>query len=194
MEKEIIMYDAPDIVEFRTNIEGWVSKKDRRFFGTGDNAEHMARYHASTHSKCECGAVKATPYIRCDSCRHKSVQTKYAELPFKEWDGKTFLCTFWDETYFQDEEALYDYCYDNEIANANELNLVICAPNYLPEIQFEQFEDEMPEDMGINDVAPDIYKKIIELNKEIHAHGPISWSASKVRTTIDMVIDFIEFD
>jgi hypothetical protein len=35
-------------------------------------------------------------------------------------------------------------------------------------------------------------KKIIELNKEIHAHGPISWSVGKIRTTVDMAVDLEE--
>jgi hypothetical protein len=187
--KEEIMYDDPTIVEFRTNIEGWVSLKDGRFFGKGDQGEHMARYHASTHSKCECGATMSKGWLKCKSCRHKKAMENYRALPLIEWDGKTPLCLYWDDEYFFDDDAIYDYCLINEIPNANELDLVICRPNHLREIEYEWFEDEMPEDTGIDTVAPEIYKKIQELNKEIHAHKPISWSPGKQRVTIDMEIE-----
>ena len=45
LDKEKVMYDADDIVEYRTNIEGWVDKNGR-FWGKDEN---MARYHICTH-------------------------------------------------------------------------------------------------------------------------------------------------
>jgi hypothetical protein len=56
VKEEIRMFDDPNLVEYRTNLEGWTGP-DGLYHGKGDAGERRARYANSTHTKCECGAV-----------------------------------------------------------------------------------------------------------------------------------------
>lgn len=147
-------------------------------------SEESARYKASTHSKCTtCGIPAQRPYTLCESCRHKrSVQT-YRNLPFEEWDGKTMLCMYDDDQYFHDHDDIVMYCDNHDIEDSTQLMLVICAPNYINPIKHELFEEDLPED---GELPKELNDKINEFNEFIKTLKPISWSASKVRTTVDV--------
>lgn len=181
MSKEKIVLDTdPDIVEYRTDIKGWVGK-DGRFYGKD---EHLARYANSTHKKCEKGHIHRKGY--CRFCREEETPERYKALKFKEWDGKTPLILFDDEKFFWDEGDIEDYMVDNDIENAADLMLVICEPQYLSEIEESWFEDVLPEDWVIKDVDKEVAQKLEELNQAIRKSKPASWTEGKYRTKIDL--------
>lgn len=185
LDKEKIMYDADDIVEYKTNIEGWVDKNGR-FYGKGERGEEMARYNICTHKKCECGESMEKYYTKCKSCIAKSNIERYESLEYKEL---TFpVCIYRDDTYFWDEDELNDYLYEineerkeygDKPLEFSDLRLVICTPNSLREVPYETWDDELPEDY---EFSAEFSKKLEEFNKYIHSLKPVSYSPSKYRT------------
>lgn len=155
--------------------------------GDGKNlysSEESARYRMCTHAKCTtCGTPAKRPYTLCESCRHKRSVQRYRELPFEEWDGKTMLCIYGDDQYFQDHDDIVMYCDDHDIDDSTQLMLVICTPNYIKPIQHDWFEDDLPED---GELPKELNDKIEEFNKFIETLKPISWSEGKVRTTVNV--------
>jgi hypothetical protein len=156
MITKIIMYESDESAIFREGISGWVSSSGR-FWGKD---EHMARYEGSTHKLCECGKVVAKGWIKCESCRDKDAAEKYAVMPFKEHAGEP-LVVFRDDRYFWDVESVYDHMLD---VGSADLKLVICEPQFAPEIDENYADDLLPEDMYLDDVAPKLAKRIAELN------------------------------
>lgn len=178
--KEVILNTDPNIVEFKTNIEGWVGK-DGRFYGKDKD---MAIYANSTHKKCDKGHTYPKTWINCPTCRELGLPKKYLRLEEKEWDGVTPLCIYDTDKYFFSEDEIYDYCEYEEIDIKN-LQLVICNPNYLWEISTDYWEEVYPEDMDLKDVASkEILEKLKELNELINKETPVSWNAGKFRTTL----------
>lgn len=121
----------------------------------------------------------------------------YKDLPFKEWDGKTPLVIFGDDKYFFDSDDIESYLEEingdvkdeSEKRTSTDLQLMICEPNRIAEIDFNGlYGDVLPEDMDIEDVVPnDILHLMNELNKLIKEKKPIlSWSEGKFRTTVDI--------
>ena len=176
--KEIILDTDPNIVEYRTNIEGWVGK-DGRFYGKDKN---QAIYNNSTHKKCENGHIYSKHWINCQDCENAKRPSKYMKLEFKEWDGKTPLCLFMDDKYFFSIDDIEDYL-DTEELTPDDLELVICNPNYIWEIQTDYWEDIMPEDRDLEDVASgELFEKFKELNELIKNEPAVSWSGGNFRT------------
>lgn len=183
MIKEKVMYDASNIVEFRTNIEGWVGTKSGLFYGKD---EGRARYNECTHKTCDCGNAMKKGWLKCETCRKKTVEEQYQALEYRELEFPVVI--FRDDTYFWNEEELGDYIYDNneerkengeELLKFSDLKLVNCTPNYLREFEFEFFGDELPEDY---EFPLDIVEKVKEFNEFIHKQKPVSYSPSKYRT------------
>jgi len=176
--KEIILNTEPNIVEYRTNIEGWVGK-DGRFYGKDKD---QAIYGNSTHKKCDEGHIYRKSWINCPDCEEAKKPSKYLQLDFKEWDSETPLCLFDDDKYFFAIDDIEDYL-DTEDLNPEDLQLVICKPNYLWEIQTDYWEDVYPEDRDLEDVASkELISKINELNELIRKESAVSWKAGKFRT------------
>lgn len=185
-EEKVIMYDSPEAAQL-VNInfpdgtpygKGWVSI-NRRFYAD----ENQARVDSATHIKCDtCSEVrKVNSY--CIPCHDKKVRDSYFKKPFKEYDGKSFLTLHDDDTFFSDEEAVREYCYDNDDLQPENLMLVICDPNYLHKLDGSQWEDIMPED-GDGELPKEVEAALQALNAVIEKQGPISYSAGTYRTTI----------
>ena len=178
MTKEIVLDTDPSIVEYKTNIKGWVGK-DGRFYGEDKG---LAIYANSTHKKCDEGHIYSRGWISCPECEAAKRPTKYMQMPFKEWDGETPLCLYMSDQYFFSSDDIEDYL-DCEDLESSDLELVICEPNYLWEVSTDYWEDVFPEDMDLKDVASkELVEKLKELNELIQKETPVSWGEGKFRT------------
>ncbi len=175
MEKKVIMYDSPEAATYVKDIEGWVNA-ERRFFGKGKDAEHLARYSSSTHIKCECGEIISRDYSRCEKCRREAAAKKYAEYPYKEWDGKEPVCTSDGDTYFFNEEALIDYMVEQKETS---INLLICDPIHYQPIDGETVASDCHEDW---EPCTKLEAAMKAFNELLASLPPHSWTPSKIRT------------
>lgn len=173
-EEKIILDSSNEAAQLKT-VTGWVSSTGRFF-----TDERLARYDGSTHSACECGNLMKRSWTKCDSCRSVSNQEKYKAMPFKEWDMKTPLVIFYDDKYFFDADEIEEYLEEHELKD-EDLQLVICEPNYLSTIDSGNWEDVLPVD-GDGELPKEVEKALGELNKIIEKAEPISWSEGKYRT------------
>jgi hypothetical protein len=178
-DKPKVMYDSPEAAQVKT-VTGWVSRLGHFY---GDN-EHIARYDGCTHVLCKkCGAERD---IRgyCRPCYDKDRLGVYEKMEFKEWDGKTPLVLFDDDRYFWDEDAVFDHC-DNFDVSPEDLDLVICEPQYASEIDDDHFIDDLPEDQGLDEVYPELADLIEKVNELIRKkEKPLSWTAGRYRTEV----------
>lgn len=179
MSKEIILDTDEGIIEYRTDIEGWVGKNGI-FYG---KEKHLAIYANSTHKKCEKGHIYSKSWISCSECREAELPEKYLRLEYKEWDGETPLCIYDTDTYFFNIEEIEDYVEEEEI-KTEDLKLVICEPAYLSEVCEDYWEDVLPEDWSVEDICPIVAQKLKELNEAISKARVASWWAGKCRTAI----------
>lgn len=174
-EEKQILFNSPEAATKMT-VTGWVSAKGH-FYGKD---EQMARYDGCTHKKCECGNLMEKGWSKCQECRRKASEVKYSSLEFKEWDGKTPL-TLWDaDDCFWDADDINDYLFDNVLEPAD-LKLVLCRPEYLSEINTDQWEESLPED-GDGELPKELNEKIKELNKFIDTMKPVGWFSTNIRT------------
>lgn len=170
MDKEkVVMFDSPEAAEYRTNISGWVSRNGL-YWG---NDERAARYDGCTHIKCEdCGQPVKRGYLICDDCRVKRDSQKYNAMPKEKWNGKGGLVSYGTDLYFWSWEEVDAYCFDNDITE-EDLQLVICKPQYLPLLsKYDYGCDELPEDGELPDK---VIEAIENFNKVIKKVGPVSW-------------------
>lgn len=175
-----VLYDSEDAAQ-KVTITGW---KSRRGIFYGED-EHLARFDGCTHRICACGNEMERSYTSCEDCRAKNSKERYLAMPFKEWDGSTMLVTYDNDTYFSDENDVLNFCEDKEI-EPQDLQLVICEPQYAWEISDDYFCDILPEDMTLDDCYSELAEAIGRVNELIRKkEKPISWSAGKYRTTIN---------
>lgn len=172
-----IMFDSPEAA-YRKTLTGWASS-DGRFFVD----ENLARYAGCTHKICECGNEMSKIWLKCDECRRKDENVKYNAREFREWKGEPVYSCYFDE-YFFDEYALFDRCAESEVS-PEIVQLCICEPMYAPEIYEDIWNDYLPEDMTLDDVAPELAEALEVLNKFIRDNRPLlSWIPGEYRTTI----------
>lgn len=137
------MFDSPEAASYKTNIEGWVSRHGNFY---GKDGERFARYDGCTHQKCEkCGAITDKYRTFCVECRAKWEIGRYEVKPTASWDGVAMIYSERDDAYFESPE---DARFANfETGDSFEsMRLVICEPNYVPQIDADYFRDELPED------------------------------------------------
>lgn len=166
------MYDDPGIVEFRTNIEGWVGK-DGLFYGKD---EHRARWANSTHFKCDCGSVAPKGYTICNECRDKKDEERYRVLPYVEYNGEPVFSRSGD--FFYDEDALMDYMYENDL---EEVDLYPTYESYYDEVDSDYWSDIIPKDA--DDVHPKLREAINTLNAIIKTLPPASYFEDNKKRT-----------
>jgi hypothetical protein len=172
MENKIIMYDSPEAAQLK-DLKLWVAHG-----GFAYEDESTARYAGCTHKVCACGEVTEKHYIFCKNCRDKKDREKYLSLPVVPWDGVTPLCIFNSDHYFFDESELEDYCEENE-CKKEDLQILICRPQFAHEIQGDIYEDLLPDEADLPD---EIQNAIDECNKKIKEYGkPLSWIQGKER-------------
>ena len=176
--KEKVMHDAEGIVEYRTNLKGWVGK-DGLFYG---EYEDRARWANSTHKLCDCGKETGKSWTKCEWCRSRESIERYKALEFKKWDGKYPLCD-WGGIYFFDADELYQHCEDSEL-KPSELMLTTCIPMPIPEVGDHIWEDWGTEDEGVFEIYSGLSDEVDKLNKYIRELKPRVWEASKFRTEL----------
>jgi hypothetical protein len=124
-------------------------------------------------------------YTKCADCRGKANLERYLAMPFQEWNELTPLTLYNDDTYFWNKEEVLYYCEEENI-KPESLKLVICVPQYAPEIEADQYcEDFLPEDTSVDDIDSELAEAFEALNKVIRQkETPLSWCAGKHRTAI----------
>ncbi len=80
--------------------EFWMSRHEIVFRDEAD-----ARWHGSTHRKCECGEVFYKNSY-CQPCAAKRAEERYMALPTRDWDGE-MICNG-DETYIDSFDEMAD--------------------------------------------------------------------------------------
>lgn len=175
MSNLIVMRDSDEAAHYCTNIKGWVSRKGL-FYGDKQGAEDIARYAGCTHVKCEkCGEPTEKRYTQCEECRLKNKISHYKSLPSAEWDGKTMLYSELNDKYYDSLE-----CAEEDLDNdqtLNDLLLVICEPNYVPELDSDYCSYILDDDEDL----PVEVEKAMKIFNESVKNITISWSPGKVR-------------
>lgn len=175
----MILTSSDEAAKFVTDIKGWVSR-DGRFYG---DDERLARWAGATHIICECGKPARKSYTCCDECQSKRATERWLALPIVVWDEVTPLCIYQDDTYFFGLDEVIDHCEANDLDIEN-LQLVVCEPSHLRQIDEDYWEDELPED---GELPTPIQLALDALNKAIEEHGDeISWHGGKQRVQLSM--------
>jgi hypothetical protein len=177
-EERTILYDSPEAAVFKTGISGWVSS-DGRFFGKD---EHLARWNGCTHKKCEdCNNYAEKNWVRCEECRRKRSNERYNALPYKEWDGKTPICTWDGDVYFFSDEDLIEWLYDNE-CNGSDVQLVCAQGINYRELDYETITGDAHEDW---EPENELRNAVNKLNEVIRKLPPHSYTVGEIRTSYD---------
>jgi hypothetical protein len=179
---ERVILNTDDEAAKRVTVTGWMAR-DGQWWG---DDERMARWAGSTHILCACGKLTPKSWTKCDECRERAKEERYAKLERREWDGG-MLYSDTLERYFDDEDDLRDYCFD-EGTTPDALRLLLCEPVYAREIDDDHWCDDLPEDAQMDDVNGDIAEALARLNEVIRAQReagrPISWRPSKYAAII----------
>lgn len=181
---QLVNLDFPDGTKYG---KGWVSL-NRRFYTN----EAEARNDSATHFKCGCGEIiKKRTY--CQSCESKRRRAKYQSMPFREYDG-SWLVIFDDDKFFSDESEVREWCADNDTL-PEDLELVMCEPNYLDQIGADYWSDIMSED-GDGELPKEVEVALNAFNEVIKKQKPFSYSAGRYRTIISNIehIADVEFE
>lgn len=178
-----IFPESEEAAKFVTGVSGWVDRHGR-FWG---NDERMARFCGATHKHCECGAViEQRSY--CEVCAKKKNSDQYKMLEKKVWDETTPIYSQTNDQYFFSKDDFFDFCHDQQIGSdeltdlSDELELFICEPNYLSEIESDHWVDDLPED---GDLPAEVEAALEVLNAVIRKAGPVSWSPGKFAAIVD---------
>ena len=143
--------------------------------------ESRVRKELSTHNVCESCGNNISKHSYCRPCYESKNSERYLKKEFKEWDGKTPLVIYNSDEYFFDADSVLDYIEENE---EEDLQLMICEPNYCPELSEEYFTEEyLPENYDVlGDFDKGLVQKVKELNEYIRTLKPMSWSEGRYRT------------
>jgi hypothetical protein len=177
--KKNIHYHSDAAASIQT-VTGWVS-------ATGvfwDKDEHMARWSGCTHMTCDCGNVHPKGRTICDACFEKRSIERFMAMPEKA-DLGAFLFSDSADRYFSEISEAEDFAFD-EGMTLHDLRLIICEPNIMRPVDYENWESDLPEGMGLEDCAPkEVLEKLRELNELIVKAKPIlSWRPGKYRLAL----------
>lgn len=190
MKQEIKIYDDSNLVEYRTDLEGWTGPNGL-YYGKGDLGEERARYANCTHKRCECGNLMDKTWSRCNSCREKSATERWYKRELIKYDGESYL---YDETtgrYFSSIEDIFDD-YISEDLNVGDARVLLCEQKVgISFVNLDDLnEDSGTEEEGIMSFYPEIQKKVDELNEMIKNATPVLWYPTGKRIDI---FDGMEF-
>ena len=189
--KEIKLFDDPNLVEYRTNLEGWTGP-DRLYYGKGEDAERRARLANCTHKKCECGNVFSKNSY-CKVCYEERSKKDFLKKEEVEWDGESMMCLRNDDKFFSDMDEFFEWCEQEEIEDPTETELMLCEQGCkISEVDIDELNEEYCSQDGENGVShyhPEIAEKVEELNELIRNAKPILWFQSDKRIKIPPVPD-----
>lgn len=177
-DKKIIFYESEEAASLKT-VTGWVSS-DGRFFG---DDERIARWNGCTHKTCACGRPMTKHWIICDECRAAKDLEKFLAMP-ERVAGAGLVYSNASDTYFNDIDDAIDHAADEGIS-LHEMQLIICEPVRMKQIDEDYWADDLAEDFTINDSDPVIAEKLDELNELIESRKPVlSWFPGKYRVSL----------
>lgn len=184
-EKKVKFFDDKDLVEYRTNLEGWTGP-DGLYYGKGEEGEKRARYANSTHKKCECGNVfEKNSY--CRPCSEKKSIERFLKLEEVEWDGISMMCIRDGSRFFSDMQEVVEYCEENEVDITN-LELMHCEKCLkISEVNINELNEEYctEDGNGVSEFHPEIAEKVEELNELIKNTEPKIWFQTNKRIKIN---------
>ena len=154
-----------EAAEYLTDIKGWVCKTCKNYYGTGENAEHYARYCCSEDIPCKCGKGRAKKgWCVCKTCQDhnhmKMIDDNFDKAELVEYDGPFFV----DDDFYNNIDEYLDYCYDND-----ELAYHFAfVPEFKPmKLDYEDLMIGLSEDHA-EDVEPIEVSSLIEAIKEFN--------------------------
>lgn len=176
-----------EAAERRTNIEGWVCKTCRRYYG---EEERVARYCCAKDLPCACGGRASKGRTRCDSCQHKSTVERYDKLPRVDWDGESHVVGFDNDKFFSCAEDIVQYCEDHQ-CHPRDLMLVLCE-----EIEPRSFcVSDLLEEVLIDDYEPPGAREIeMTVNDWIESHRPYAWGPSGKAISEESLMSHLEWE
>ena len=140
-----------------------------------------------THKDCEqCGTEfeKSYTYDRfCSSCAHEKFKKRYFGLELVEWDEKTPLCLFEDDTYFFDRDEIEEYCEEHEVEISG-LMLVLCEESSFVPLDLECLTSSggvVHEDW---EPSEQLEQKIKEFNDFLEKEGTDTWFPTNKRVKL----------
>lgn len=173
-----ILAESPEAATFQTGLSGWVDRHGR-FWG---DDEQMARYSGSTHRKCECGSIIKQRSF-CEYCSRLKEAARYKEAEKITWDCETPLYSQIHDKYFFNKDELLDFMHECQAENPDELELFICEPNYLSQLDSDHWHDDLPED---GELPGDVEAALDVLNAAIRSSAPASWSPGKCAAIVEI--------
>ena len=184
VDTKIVMFDQPDLVEYRTDLEGWTGP-DKLYHGKGEEGERRARYANSTHKRCECGEPIEKFQSRCSVCRKVQDEEKFNTLPIVEWDGVSWLYDDTESRYFEDVDGIIEH-YEHEDIDIEDAQILVCKQELgISYVNLDDLNsDSGTEDEGVMTFYPEIKKKVDELNKMIENTKPRMWYPTNNRIDI----------
>lgn len=185
MDKEIKLFDSPDLVVYKTNLEGWTGS-DNLYYGKGEEGERRARMGNCTHLKCKCGEIyEKNSY--CRPCSEKRSKESFLKLEAVKWDGKSMMCLRNDDVFFHEMDDVLLYCKNNDV-DIQDLELMLCELEVrISEINIDELNDEYVStdlEHGVSYYHPEIAEKVEELNELIRNAKPKLWFQSNKRILI----------
>lgn len=177
-----IFPESEEAAKFVTGVSGWVDRKGV-FFGAD---ERLARYSGSTHRHCDCGAV-VEQRSYCMACSRSKDIEEYNNATKIEWDHETPLYSQTHDKYLFDKDDLFDLMCEAQVTDPDELELFICEPVKLGEIQRDYWVDDLPED---GELPPEVEAALEAFNAVIRESEPVGWSPGKFAAIVDLDTPF----
>ncbi len=173
-----VMRDSAEAAQYRTEIKGWVSRSGI-FYGDNPHSEDIARYDGCTHVACRtCGCATEKMWTKCNGCRDVADAARFDAMPSAPWDGKSMVFSQALERYYADPIEALDDLEDGQ--TMGDLQLVICSPNYVRQLEADYFADDLPEE---NDDLPARLEAAMDAFNQAVAGIVLSWSPGKTRLT-----------
>lgn len=165
-----------------TNIEGWVCRTCRTFYGID---ERSARWCCAKDLPCGtegCRNRVEKPYVACPSCIKARTEARWRALPEVPWDGETPLVLDDDDRFFSSADDLVEYLEEHDLA-VEDVRLVICAPEEKPKFYMDSvLAGYFPDDM---DCDGDASKIEAHVNAWIEKNVQTVWVPGGKRPTPD---------
>lgn len=183
-----VFYDEEGLVE-KAKVEAhgaeghvWVTKNGKIF-----QTEHMARYSACTHTKCDsddCENYTRKGFVTCKTCRKENRQEKYDGFPEEPWEEESLITIYHGDRFFEYWDAVIDFAVDIQ-KSPDELWLIHTQPVGFRRLDADEFlHDCLPRDMGPGALDPEIYEAAKEFNEAVEEHHPFAFTSKKVAVEV----------